>query len=68
MDHLTEAICQKLDFRGKPCKDLESAILQKETRLKALWARRLAYQMPMLPEFENVFRAIRRTLHQANLP
>ena len=68
LDHLTDAIIQKLDFRGKPCKNVEAAILQKEARLKTLWSRRLAYQMPILPEYEEVFRAIRRTLRQANLP
>ena len=68
LDHLTDAISQKLDFRGKPCKNLEAAILQKEARLKALWSRRLAYQMPTLPEYEEVFRAIRRTLRHAKLP
>jgi hypothetical protein len=39
-----------------------------QARLKALWSRRLAYQMPILPEYEEVFRAIRRTLRHANLP
>jgi len=68
LDHLTDAISQKLDFRGKPCNDLKAAILQKEARLKALWSRRLAYQMPNLPKYEEVFRAIRRTLRHANLP
>jgi len=68
LDHLTDAICQKLEFRGKPCKDLESAILQKEARLKALWSVRLTYQITKLPPFDEVFRAIRRALRQANLP
>jgi predicted nucleotidyltransferase component of viral defense system len=68
LDHLTDAICQKLEFRGKPCKDLEAAILQKEARLKALWSVRLTYQMTKLPSFDEVFRAIRRALRQANLP
>ena len=68
LDHLTDAISQKLDFRGKLCKGIGAAILQKEARLNALWSRRLAYQMPILPEYEEVFRAIRRTLRQANLP
>ncbi len=68
LDHLTSAICQKLDFRDKPCRDLEAAILQKEGRLKALWSSRLAYQMTKLPQFDKVFRAVRRTLRQANLP
>jgi predicted nucleotidyltransferase component of viral defense system len=68
LDHLTEAIRRKLDFRERKCKDLEAAILQKEARLKALWSVRLAYQMTKLPQFDEVFRTIRRTLRQANLP
>jgi len=68
LDHLTSAICQKLEFRGKPYQNLEAAILQKEARLKALWSTRLAYQMTKLPQFDEVFRSIRRTLRQANLP
>jgi hypothetical protein len=59
---------RKLEFRGTDCKDIENAILQKEARLKALWSARLAYQMSHLPPFEEVFRAVRRTLRQANLP
>jgi predicted nucleotidyltransferase component of viral defense system len=68
LNDLTSAIRQKLDFRHKPCKDLEAAITQKEKRLKALWSSRLAYQVIKLPQFDEVFRAIRRTLRQANLP
>ena len=68
LNHLVDAIRQKLEFRGKACEGLENAILQKEVRLKALWSGRLAYQMSKLPQFDEVFRAIRRTLRQANLP
>jgi predicted nucleotidyltransferase component of viral defense system len=68
LDHLNDAICRKLEFRGRDCQNIENAILQKETRLKALWSARLAYQMTRLPRFEEVFRAVRRTLRQANLP
>jgi predicted nucleotidyltransferase component of viral defense system len=68
LDHLVEAIRQKLEFRSKACAGIEPAILQKEARLKALWSRRLAYQMSKLPPFDEVFRAVRRTLRQANLP
>jgi len=59
---------QKLEFRGKPFEDIAGAIRKKEARLKALWAGRLAYQMTSLPEFEEVFRAVLRTLRQADLP
>jgi hypothetical protein len=59
---------QKLVFRGKPFAGIADAIRNKEARLKALWSKRLAYQMASLPEFDDVFRAVQRTLRQANLP
>jgi len=68
MDQLIPAICQKLEFRGNPVEGLQAAVAGKEARLEALWARKLAYQMASLPPFEQVFRAVRRTLRQANLP
>jgi len=68
LDQLVDAICRKLQFRGKACEAVEDAILQKEARLKALWSGRLAYQMSKLPQFDEVFRAVRRVLRQANLP
>ncbi|MGA2770378.1 MAG: nucleotidyl transferase AbiEii/AbiGii toxin family protein [Bryobacteraceae bacterium] len=68
LDHLTDAIRRKLEFRGVDCEGIENAILRKEARLKALWSARLAYQMSHLPPFEEVIRAVRRTLRQANLP
>jgi uncharacterized protein len=68
LDHLAEAARQKLDFRGKPCQGIEEAIVRKEPRLKALWSARLGYQVSHLPRFDDVFRALRRTLRQAKLP
>jgi uncharacterized protein len=68
LGYLTDAICRKLEFRGKKCADIEDAILRKEQRLKALWSGRLAYEMSTLPQFEEVFRAVRRALRQAHLP
>lgn len=68
MDHLIPAICEKLEFCGKSCQGLQPAIARKEARLEALWTRRLAHQMVSLPPFEQVFRALRRTLRQADLP
>lgn len=59
---------QKLEFQGKPCEGIADAIRKKEARLKALWSKRLAYQMTTLPEFDDVFRAVLRTLRQAELP
>ena len=36
--------------------------------LRTLWDKRLGYQMAALPEFDEVFRAVQRTLRQADLP
>jgi hypothetical protein len=47
---------------------LADAIRNKEGRLRALWSGRLNYQMTALPEFDDVFRAVQRTLRQADLP
>lgn len=65
---LAGAMRQKWEFRGKPCEGLADAIRAKEARLKALWDKRLGYQMAALPEFDEVFRAVQRTLRQADLP
>jgi uncharacterized protein len=65
---LLNGIREKLAFRGKPFIGLQAAIAGKEGRLRALWATRLAQQMAHLPEFEEVFRSVRRTLRQAGVP
>jgi hypothetical protein len=65
---LADAMRQKLEFRGRPFEGITDAIRNKETRLKALWSSRLAYQMTTLPEFDEVFRAVLRRLRQADLP
>lgn len=68
VDYLADAIGAKLAFRGQPYKGIEDAIRRKEARLKALWSGRLTYQMTKLPKFDDVFRAVRRALRQADLP
>src|ERR1022692_760041 len=65
---LADGMRQKVEFRGKPCEGLAEAIRAKEARLKALWDIRLGYQMAALPGFDEVFRAVQRTLRQASLP
>ena len=65
---LADGMRQKLEFRGKLCEGLADAIGAKEARLKALWDSRLGYQMAVLPGFDEVFRAVQRTLRQADLP
>ena len=65
---LLDAVRQKLEFRGKPFEGISEAIRVKEGRLRALWSHRLAYQMTILPEFDEVFRAVQRTLRQSGVP
>jgi len=60
LSQLVEAITEKLRFRQKNIAGLEGRILQKEQRLKALWTGRLGHQIEALPEFDEVFRAVRR--------
>jgi predicted nucleotidyltransferase component of viral defense system len=59
---LTEAIAEKLRFREKEIAGLEDRIFAKEARLRTLWNSRLGHQMEALPEFDEVFRAVRREL------
>jgi hypothetical protein len=56
-----------LVFRG-PLGGIAEAVRRKEARLKALWSGRLAHQMTILPEFDDVFRAVQRALRRADLP
>jgi uncharacterized protein len=65
LSRLVEAIAEKLRFRQKDIAGLEDRILRKEQRLKALWTGRLSHQIEALPEFDAVFRAVRRELRQA---
>lgn len=65
---LVPAIEEKLRFRGKAITGLEDRILAKEARLKALWVGRLGHQIEALPEFDEVFRSVRRELRQARFP
>jgi|SRR5215469_2240433 len=65
---LVPAIGEKLRFRGKEVAGIEDRILAKEARLKALWTGRLGHQIEVLPEIDEVFRAVRRELRQAGFP
>jgi len=68
MDHLIPAICEKLEFRGRPCQRLQPAIARKEARPEGLWTTRLAHQIVSLSPFEQGFRALATTLRRADLP
>ncbi len=62
---LTGPLAQKLEFRGLSIAQVAPELDAKEARLKKLWQVRLAPQMTRLPEFEKVFREVRRALRQA---
>lgn len=57
----------KLGFRGKRLGDIRGEFPAKEARYRRLWSARLSAQMVELPEFEGVWRAVRRSFRQAGL-
>jgi len=61
------AIASKLEFRTIAVEDACSIFDRKERRLRALWAARLGPQLQALPEFEGVFRNVRRWFRQLGL-
>ncbi|HBL15736.1 MAG TPA: nucleotidyl transferase AbiEii/AbiGii toxin family protein [Elusimicrobia bacterium] len=67
LDHLKGAVEEKLGFRGKKLDDVRGEFAAKEARFKKLWQIRLAAQLASLPEFDEVYRAVRRSFRQAGL-
>ena len=57
-----------LDISSGEQAALDSQYRDFRTRLKALWAARLANQMAVLPPFDQVFREFRRALRHSDLP
>lgn len=64
---LIPEIEQKLAFRSRSRNAMTDELATKEARYEKLWAVRLGQQMATLPPFENVFRAVRRSLREARL-
>jgi len=64
---LIKAIEGKLEIRGKKLGDVKDEFLRKENRFKKLWKIRLSSQMESVPEFNNVYRVVRRKFRQAGL-
>lgn len=64
---LIKAIEGKLEIRGKKLGDVKDEFSRKENRFKKLWKIRLSSQMESIPEFDNVYRVVRRKLRQAGL-
>lgn len=67
LDECIEAINAKLSHRNKKLDEIRDEFSQKEARLKKTWKTRLAAQMANLPEFDNIYRAVKRTFRQAKI-
>lgn len=67
IDFLIEDIDKKLRFKGYSLEKRRGEFEKKESRLKKLWEIRLDAQMVSLPEFDEVFRSVKRTFRQAGL-
>ncbi len=61
------AVEQKWNFRGRTLADVRGEFAVKEPRYKRLWGPRLSGQLVALPEFCEVYRAVRRALRRAGL-
>lgn len=61
------AIQAKLLHRGKKLDDVSCEFHKKETRLKKMWETQLSTQMANLSGFNHVYRAVKRSLRQANI-
>ncbi|WP_263352698.1 nucleotidyl transferase AbiEii/AbiGii toxin family protein [Acidicapsa acidisoli] len=66
--HLIGAITEKSAFGKEILRASKPASSQKKARLKTLWGSRLGHQMEALPEYDEVFRTLRRALRQAGFP
>lgn len=64
---LIPAIESKLAFRGRTREAMSEVLAVKEARYKILWSARLEQQMSILPQFEDVFRVVRRRFREAGL-
>jgi hypothetical protein len=64
----SEPLRKNCAFGRKRFQDWKIASSRKETRLKSLWSSRLGHQMEALPQYDEVFRTMRRELRQAAFP
>lgn len=60
-----DGIRAKLEHRGKELDQIKEEFTKKEARLKKTWEQRLSTQVSVLPEFDWVFRAVKRSFRQA---
>lgn len=65
--HLEDLVEKKLGYKGIELNSIREQYDKKENRLKMLWEKRLSQQMSDLPEFESVYRNVRRKLRQSGV-
>ena len=64
---LVHGIEEKMKFKGSSLEKNRNEFLKKEQRLKKLWEKRLSQQMASLPEYDDIFRAVKRAFRRAEL-
>ena len=64
---LRPKIEQKMAFKGAYFEQRLGEFEKKEPRLKRTWETRLSKQMTSLPEYDEVFREVKRAFRQAKL-
>ena len=62
LGQVREALGRKLAARGVDLRSLQGVLREKEPRYRRLWETRLSAQVATLPDFDQVFRAVRRAL------
>jgi uncharacterized protein len=67
LDFLGDRVKEKVQFKGDDLQNREGNLEKKGQRLSKQWNKRLSHQMTELPEFDEVFRLVRRIFRQANL-
>ncbi len=65
--NLSGAIREKIGFRGKKIEEIRDEFIKKEMRLEKLWNERLSHQMVKLPEFNDVYRLVKKEFRKAGL-
>ena len=67
IDFLIDDIDKKLRFKSSSLDERLGQFEKKEARLKKLWDKRLSTQMVSLPEFDDVFRTVKRKFRQIGI-
>ena len=64
---LVHDVDEKLKFKGSSLEARKGEFEKKEKKLEKLWQSRLAPQMSVLPEYDGIFRTVKRAFRQAGL-